>query len=105
MAARTLESNVRIPKRQREFMDNNTVYWLGLTRIQGLGVRGIRKLTGYMGSPKAAYMASLTELEASGLPATVCQSVFAQAGLKEAEKEIEEAVKAGCRLVDYESSA
>jgi DNA processing protein len=86
-------------------MDNNTVYWLGLTRIQGLGVRGIHKLIGYLGSPKAAYMASLTELEASGLPATVCHSVFAQEGLKEAEKEIEAAEKAGCRLVDYESSA
>ena len=86
-------------------MDNNTVYWVGLTRIQGLGVRGIHKLTGHFGSPKAAYMASLTELEASGLPATVCQSIFAQAGLKEAEEEIEAAEKAGCQLVDYESSA
>jgi DNA processing protein len=86
-------------------MDNNIVYWLGLTRIQGLGVRGIHKLTDYVGSPKAAYMASLTELEASGLPAAVCQSVFAQEGLKEAEKEIEAAEKAGCQLVDYESSA
>lgn len=86
-------------------MDNNTVYWVGLTRIQGLGVRGIHKLTGHFGSPKAAYMASLTELEASGLPATICQSVFAQAGLEEAEKEIETAEKAGCQLVDYESPA
>jgi len=86
-------------------MDNDTVYWLGLSRIRGLGVRGIHKLTGHFGSPKAAYMASLTELEASGLPATVCQSVFAQAGLKEAETEIEAAEKAGCQLMDYESSA
>ena len=86
-------------------MDNDTVFWVGLSRIEGLGVRGIHKLVGHFGSPKAAYMASLTELEASGLPAVVCQSVFAQAGLKEAEKEIDAAEKAGCQLLDYDSSA
>jgi DNA processing protein len=86
-------------------MDNDAIYWLGLSRIQGLGVRRAHKLVGHFGSPKGAYMASLTELEASGLPAAVCQSVFAQAGLKEAEKEIEAAEKAGCQLIDFESSA
>lgn len=105
MAARTLEYIGVATKRQREIMDNDTVYWLGLTRIQGLGVRGIHKLTDHFGSPKAAYMASLTELEASGLPATICQSVFAQAGLKEAENEIGAAEKAGCQLLDFDSPA
>lgn len=86
-------------------MDNDSFYWLGLSRIQGLGVRGAHKLIGYFGSPKAAYMASLTELEGSGLSPTVCQSVFAQAGLKEAESEIDAATKAGCELVDYGNAA
>jgi DNA processing protein len=88
---------------QRELMDNDTVFWVGLSRIEGLGVRGIHKLVSHFGSPKAAYMASLTELEGSGLPAAVCQSVFSQAGLKEAEKEIEAAAKAGCQLIDFEN--
>lgn len=86
---------------QERIMDNETVYWLGLSRIEGLGVRGAHKLIGYFESPKAAYMASLTELEGSGLPAGVCQSVFAQAGLKEAEKEMEAAENAGCHLLHY----
>ena len=86
-------------------MDNDTLYWVGLTRINGLGVRGAHKLIGRFESPKAAYMASLTELEGSGLPAAVCQAVFAQAGLEEAERELEEATKAGCQLVDYGSAA
>ncbi len=86
-------------------MDSDTVYWLGLSRIEGLGVRGAHKLTGHFGSPKAAYMASLTELEGSGLPAAVCQSVFAQAGLQEAEKEMDAAATVGCRLVNYASAA
>ena len=82
-------------------MDSDTLYWMGLTRIGGLGVRSAHKLITHFGSPKAAYMASLTELEGAGLAASLCQSVFAQAGLKEAEKEIEAAAKAGCRLVNF----
>ena len=90
---------------QGESMDNNTLFWVGLSRIEGLGVRGVHKLVSHFGSPKAAYMAPLTELEASGLPAIVCHSVFSQAGLKEAEKEIEAAAKSGCQLIDYENLA
>ena len=84
-------------------MDNDTVYWVGLSLVEGLGVRRAHKLINYFASPKAAYMASLTELEGSGLPAAVCQSIFAQAGLEEAEKEIGEAAKAGCQLISYEN--
>ncbi|MGE5326894.1 MAG: DNA-processing protein DprA, partial [Deltaproteobacteria bacterium] len=82
-------------------MDESLVYWLGLTRIEGLGVRSAHKLINRFGSPHAAYMASLTELELAGLPAPVCQSIFAQAGLKDAEKEIEAAAKLGCQLYSY----
>ena len=79
-------------------MDESLVYWLGLARVEGLGVRSAHKLIDRLGSPQAAYMASLTELETSGLPAPVCQAIFAQTGLKEAEKEIEAAGKLGCPL-------
>jgi len=85
-------------------MDNDAGYWLGLSHVEGLGVRGAHKLIGHFGSPKAAYMASLTELEGSGLPAAVCQSVFTQAGMKEAEKEMEAATKADCQLVHFGSA-
>jgi DNA processing protein len=84
-------------------MDNDTVYWVGLARVEGLGVRRAHKLISYFESPKAAYMASLTELEGSGLPAAICQSIFAQAGLEEAEKEIEAVAKEGCQLISYGS--
>jgi len=79
--------------------DENTAYWLALGRVEGLGVRGARKLMGHFGSPAAAYHASLTELEGCGLPAHVAQAIFAQAGLEEAEKEIEAAAKLGCELM------
>ena len=82
--------------------DNEVLYWLGLTRIGGLGVRGAHRLIEHFASPRAAYMASLTELESCGIPAHVAQAVFAQAGLKDAEKEIEAASKARCQLFAYD---
>jgi DNA processing protein len=81
--------------------DEETVYWVALTRVEGLGLRSAHKLIERFGSPQGVYMASLTELESVGLPAPICQAVFAQAGVKEAEKEIEAARKLGCQLVTY----
>jgi len=81
--------------------DEDTQFWLGLTKLEGLGVRGAHRLVEHFGSPQAAYMASLTELESCGLPARVAQSIFAQAGLKEGARDLEAAVKAGCQVVAY----
>ncbi|MBI1983211.1 MAG: DNA-protecting protein DprA, partial [Acidobacteria bacterium] len=84
-------------------MDDNPQYWLALTRVEGLGVRGAQGLLERFHSPQAVYMASLTELESCGVPAHVARAIFAQAGLKEAEKEIQEAAKAGCQLLPHGS--
>jgi len=81
--------------------DESIQYWLALTRIEGLGVRGAHKLIEHFGSSRATYMASLTELESCGITAPVAQAIFAQAGLKEAEKELEAAAKAQCQLLSY----
>jgi DNA processing protein len=84
-------------------MDESLLFWVGLTRIEGLGVRGAHQLIGHFGSPQAAYMASLTELEGCGVPARVAQAIFAQAGLKDAEKEVREVAKADARLIAADS--
>ncbi len=83
--------------------DENAQYWLALGRVEGLGIRGAHKLLDHFDSPQAVYMASLTELESCGLPPSVCQGIFAQVGLKEAEKEMEGAAKAECHLLTYAS--
>jgi len=85
--------------------DDILPFWLALARVDGLGVRSAHKLIEHFGSPQAAYMASLTELESCGLTAPVAQAIFAQAGLKEAEKELEAATKAGCALITLASDA
>jgi len=84
-------------------MNDTLPFWLALTRIEGLGVRGCHKVIEHFGSPQAAYMASLTELESCGIPARVAQAIFAQSALKEAEKEVEEAAKAECHIVAFDS--
>ncbi len=83
--------------------DEGKVFWLALARVDGLGVRGVHKLVEHFGSPQAAYMASLTELESCGLPARVAQAIFAQAGVKEAEKDLEAATKGGYQVLTFES--
>ncbi len=84
--------------------EENIQYWLALTRIEGLGVRGAHRLIEYFGSPLAAFTASLTELESCGIPAHVAQAVFAQSGLKDAEKEMAAAEKAQCQLLPYDGA-
>jgi len=84
-------------------MTESIPFWMALTRIEGLGIRGCHKLIEHFGSPQAAYMASLTELESCGVPARVAQAIFAQAALKDAEKEVLEAAKAGCELIAFDS--
>ncbi len=86
-------------------MDEGLEYWVAISLIEGLGVRGAHRLISQFGSPQAAYMASLTELEGSGLASGVCQAVFTQSGLKEAEREIEEARKNDCQLLPFSSEA
>lgn len=77
----------------------NTLFWLALARLDGLGVRGAHKLIAHFGSPQAVFTASLTELESTGITAPVAQAIFAQAGLKESEREMEAARKTGCQLL------
>lgn len=84
-------------------IDENLTYWLALARIDGLGVRTAHKLIAHFGSPQATYMASLTELESCGLSAQVAQAIFAQSGMRDAEKELEATSKAGCQLVTLSS--
>ncbi len=84
-------------------MSESLPFWIALTRIEGLGIRGCHKLIEHFGSPQGAYMASLTELESCGIPAQAAQAIFAQTALQDAEKELEKAEKAGSRLIPLES--
>jgi len=85
--------------------DDSTPFWLGLAQVEGLGVRGAHRLIERFGSPQAVYCASLTELEQCGLRAPVAQAIFAQAGLKDAEKQLEATAKAGFHVAPLSSDS
>jgi DNA processing protein len=78
-------------------------HWLGLGRVNEIGVRTARKLVEHFGSPEAVYEASLTALEDCGLARRVAQSVRDGSGLAEAEREVAAAEKCGCRLLPFGS--
>ena len=83
----------------------NVTYWLGLTRVDGLGIRGAHKLVERFGSAAAVYGAPAAELESCGLAGHVARAISSQAGLKEAELQMEAAAKLQYQIVTYESDA
>jgi DNA processing protein len=75
--------------------------WLALRLTPGLGARLAGKLLRQFGGPEEIFRASLTELEGSHLPAAVAQAIFSHAAFRDAEKELAEVRKAGCRLLNW----
>jgi len=85
--------------------NENVTYWLGLTRVDGLGIRGAHKLVERFGSAGAVYGAPAAALESCGLAGHVARAISSQAGLKEAELQMEAAAKFQYQIVTYESDA
>jgi DNA processing protein len=74
-------------------------YWLALSRTPGLGATRGRKLVSRFGSPDAVFHASLTELEAAGLPVVSAQSIATGASLTKAEEELAKARTAEAKII------
>jgi DNA processing protein len=83
------------------YISKSALHWIALGRVEGLGARGVHSLVRNFGSPEAVYSASLTELEACGLPARVVRSIHSQQGLEDAEQEVRKSEKLGCHLVPF----
>ena len=54
---------------------SSQISWLALTLTPGLGPTRAKRLVEFFGGVEAVFNASLTELEAAGLPATAAQSL------------------------------
>jgi DNA processing protein len=86
-----------------EGTEEATLYWMALSRVEGLGTRGAYNLVKHFDSPQAVYSASLGELEGCGLRSQAVRAIHAQQGLVEAEKEIRGAEKLGCQVLSLSS--
>ena len=81
---------------------DGALHWLALGLTPGLGARLTAKLLRQLGTPEAAFRASLTELEACQLPASVAQAIASNAPLKAAEKELARVKGLGCQLLHWD---
>lgn len=83
--------------------ETHTQEWLALTLTPGLGPTKARHLVEHFGSVQAVFRASLTELEAAGIPAVAAQSLGTGRSLELANDELAHA--AGVQIVAFEDAA
>ena len=78
---------------------SNQIGWIALTLTPGLGPTRSRKLIEFFGGIEAVRNASLTALEAAGLPVAAAQSLGTGKSLELAQDEIAKADAAGVHLI------
>jgi len=78
------------------------VGWLALALTPGLGPRLTGKLLREFGGPEEIFNASLTALEAQGLPAAAAQAIHSRRPLSDAAKELAQAQALGCKLLTWD---
>jgi DNA processing protein len=83
----------------------SSLSWLGLSLTPGLGARLLGRLLREFGSPDGAFAASLTALEACGLPGATAQAVISRVGFSAADKEIAWSRELGIQLMHWGESA
>ena len=83
----------------RETTEARTLQWLALALTEGLGATRARRLVEFFGSVDAVFRASLTELEASGIPAVSAQSLGTGRSLELAQEELVRSKSLGVRLL------
>ncbi len=84
-------------------LKNHEREWLALMLTPGLGPTRARKLLQHFAEVGEVFSASLTELEAAGLPAVSAQSIGNGASLALADAELEKVQAAGVRLLGFSS--
>jgi len=75
------------------------IYWLALALTSGLGPTRIKKLIEHCGTAERVFQATLTELEATGMPAVSAQSLATGKSMELAEQECAKAAEAGAKII------
>jgi DNA processing protein len=83
----------------------SSLSWLALSLTPGLGARLLGRLLREFETPDGAFAASLTALEACGLPGATAQAVASRGGFSAAQKEIAWAQELGIQLLHWGESA
>ena len=80
-------------------------YLLALALTPGLGPTRVRKLVEHFGSAERVFQASLTELEATGMPVVSAQSLATGKSMELAQQEVAKAVECGARIIALDDPA
>jgi len=92
-------SKVAVLKSANANAHTSQIAWLALTLTPGLGPTRARRLVEFFGSVEGVLNASLTELEAAGLPAAAAQSLGTGKSIELAHDEVAKAAAAEIGLV------
>lgn len=92
MASTRLASNTAPPTDQ-------SLKWLGLAMTPGVGATRGRKLVDFFGGVERVFAASLTDLEAAGLPAASAQSIALGKSLELAGEELDRLRELGATAI------
>jgi DNA processing protein len=79
--------------------------WLAISLTPGLGPTRARRLVEYLGSVEAVFRATLTELEATGIPAVSAQSLGTGRSQELAHDELAHATVAGVKVLGLDDPA
>src|SRR5690349_5295823 len=82
--------------------DSATVQWLALVLTPGMGPTRGHRIVQHFGGIEHVFRASLTELEATGLPAATAQSIALGKSFSLAEEEFMKARDASADLISFE---
>jgi DNA processing protein len=82
-------------RRELSIANSSQISWLALTLTPGLGPTRAKRLVEFFGSIEAVFNASLTELEAAGLPAATAQSLGTGRSVELAHDELAKATACG----------
>ncbi len=82
-------------------LDENRLAWLALALTPGLGPKRILDAMEQMEAPSQVFALALTELEGLRFPAEAVQFIFAGKARKAAEKEWEQILQLGAKLVTF----
>ena len=85
--------------RAHEFAETRKLQWLALSLTPGIGSTRGRKLVDHVGGIERLFAASLTELEALGLPAAAAQSIALGRSMELAADELDRLKELGGSLV------
>ncbi|HKW17404.1 MAG TPA: DNA-processing protein DprA [Terriglobales bacterium] len=82
----------------------NQIFWLALALTPGLGPTRAKRLVEFFGAADKIFHASLTELEAAGLPAAAAQSIATGRSIELAQDETAKATAAGIYCVTLDDA-